>query len=155
MLGLSKRTDYALLALSHLARVEPGRAVRARDIAARHDIPVELLAKILQKLARAGMLESAPGPTGGYLLTRAAETISVGAVVQAIEGGTGLTQCMKADERACEQLLKCTIRTPLERVNARVQNLLDHISLAEINGGDVVPPDGHLLRIGEVRAAAQ
>jgi Rrf2 family protein len=133
--------------------VGPGRVVRARDIAEQHDIPLELLAKILQKLARAGMLESAPGPTGGYVLARSADSISVGAVVQAVEGETGLTQCMKPDERICEQHLKCTIRTPLERVNARVQNLLNHISLTEINGGDVMPSvDGHLIRVSEVGA---
>jgi len=142
MLGLSKRTDYALLALSYLARAEGGRAVRAREIAEEHDIPVELLSKILQKLARAGMLASAPGPTGGYVMARIPDEISVGSVIAAVEGGApALVACMKGDDHGCEQHTKCTIRRPLASVNARVHHLLDHITLSEINGQPSPPAD--------------
>ncbi|HSV73544.1 MAG TPA: Rrf2 family transcriptional regulator [Chthonomonadales bacterium] len=135
MLGLSKRTDYALLALSYLARAEEGRAVRAREIAEEHDMPVELLSKILQKLARAGMLASAPGPTGGYVMARIPDDISVGAVIAAVEGrAPALVPCMKRDDHGCEQHTKCTIRMPLASVNARVHHLLANITLSEING---------------------
>jgi Rrf2 family protein len=132
MLGLTKKTDYALLALSHLAQEEEGRAVRAKEIAEQYDIPVELLAKIMQKLARARMLGSAPGPTGGYCLMRAPHEISIAAVVEAVEGRPAIAQCMKDTQNGCEQLEKCTIRAPLERVNLRVYQLLNRISLAEI-----------------------
>ena len=133
MLGLSKKTDYALLALSYLAEGEPGRAIRTREIAEQYDIPVELLAKILQKLARARMLVSTPGPTGGYILARPSGEISVGAVVKAVEGAPALIHCIKTEDNGCEQLNKCTIRKPLTRINARVFQMLDRIPLSEIN----------------------
>lgn len=136
MLSLSKKTDYALLALSYLARSQPSRAVNAREIAERYDIPPELLAKILQKLARASVVVSTPGPTGGYHLARPAEEISIGSVVELIDGLPAITRCMKTAQNDCGQLQKCTIRTPLARLNALLVRMLDSISLAEMDRPD-------------------
>lgn len=136
MLSLSKKTDYALLALSYLTRAEAGRAVNTKEIAESYDIPVELLAKILQRLARAKLLVSTPGPTGGYRLARAPETVSIGAVIEAIDGPPAIAQCFRSDHNACEQHDKCTIRKPLARINTRIFQMLHLISLAEINRDD-------------------
>jgi Rrf2 family protein len=132
MLSLSKKTDYALLALSYLTEVGVGRAANTREIAEKYDIPVELLAKILQRLAKAGLIASTAGPTGGYRLARAPEAISVGAVIGIVDGTPAIAQCFRTDGSSCEQLNKCTIRHPLERINARLLQMLDLISLAEI-----------------------
>src|SRR5437868_4789132 len=103
MLSLSKKTDYALLALSYLARVESGRAVRTREIAEQYDLPVELLAKILQKLAKEGLLVSTPGPAGGYSLGRSPVEITIGSVVKAIDGQPAFVHCQKTSHNSCEQ----------------------------------------------------
>ena len=136
MLSLSKKTDYALLALSYLTETGSGRAANTREIAEKYDIPVELLAKVLQRLARAGLVTSTAGPTGGYRLAKTPESISVGAVIQIVDGTPAIAQCFRADGHGCEQLDKCTIRTPLERINARIVQMLDLISLAEIARDD-------------------
>jgi Rrf2 family protein len=136
MLSLSKKTDYALLALSYLTEVGAERAANTREIAEKYDIPVELLAKILQRLAKAGLVTSTAGPTGGYRLARKPESISVGAVIEIVDGTPAIAQCFKVDGHICEQLDKCTIRTPLERINTRILQMLDHISLAEIARDD-------------------
>jgi len=133
MLSLSKKTDYALLALSYLTRTEAGRAVNTKEIAERYAIPVELLAKILQKLAKADLLASTPGPTGGYRLARPASEISVGAVIEVIDGPPAIIHCMKTVHSGCEQLDHCTIRKPLTRINTKILQMLAHISLEEIN----------------------
>lgn len=132
MLSLSKKTDYALLALSYLARAEAGRAANTKEIAEQYDIPLELLAKILQRLAKAGMLASTPGPTGGYRLAKPAETISIGGVIETIDGPPAIAQCFKVVPGVCDQHTKCTIRKPLERINSKIFQMLNHISLAEI-----------------------
>ena len=148
MLSLSKKTDYALLALSYLIRTEgTGRAANTREIAEQFDIPVELLAKILQTLTRAKMISSTPGPTGGYRLARPAAAISVGAVVEAIDGPPALAQCMKITHSGCEQHNKCTIREPLERINARIFLMLKQVSLAEINRREDSIESGILLQL--------
>jgi Rrf2 family iron-sulfur cluster assembly transcriptional regulator len=132
MLSLSKKTDYALLALCDLARAEEGAVVSAREIAERYDIPVEFLAKILQRLARGKIVASASGATGGYRLARPADTIRVGDVVALIDGPPALAACLRAADNDCAQKSKCTLRGPLARINARISEVLDTISVAEI-----------------------
>ncbi len=150
MIGLSKRTDYGLLALVYLAAAPVGRVVRTRDIAEQHDLPVELLAKILQRLAKSGMIASTPGPTGGYHLARSTDDISIGQVVAAIEGAPALIHCERTDHNRCNQLDKCTIRKPLTRIQARVYDLLNLITLSEITGPE--PPDELVFQSQIVRS---
>jgi Rrf2 family protein len=133
MLTLSKKTDYALLALSHLMHAGEDRPVNTKEIAEKFAIPVELLAKILQSLARAKIVVSTPGPTGGYRLARAPEYISVAEVLTSVDGPPAIAQCFRVEHNGCEQLNHCTIRGPLERVSSRVFQMLNHVSLAEIN----------------------
>ena len=81
---------------------------------------------------KADLLTSTSGPTGGYRLSRPPETISIGFIIDTIEGRPAIVQCLRDDHISCEQHDKCTIRTPPMRVNERVLYLLNHISLAEI-----------------------
>lgn len=136
MLSLSKKTDYALLALSYLTEVGAERAANTKEIAEKYDIPVELLAKVLQRLAKGRLITSTAGPSGGYRLARAPEAISIGAVIEIVDGTPAIAQCMKADAHFCDQQSKCTIRHPLERINARILQMLSLISLAEITRDD-------------------
>ena len=133
MLSISKKTDYALLALSHLTRIGPERSANTKEIAEQYDIPLEMLAKILQKLAKARLISSTSGPTGGYRLARPATDISVGTIIEVVDGTPALAQCMKTDGMACDQHTKCTIRKPLARINTRILQMLNLISLAEVS----------------------
>ena len=68
MLRLSKKADYALMAMKHLATRPDAPSASAREIAEQYDIPIELMAKVLQRLARRGLLTSHQGTRGGYRL---------------------------------------------------------------------------------------
>ena len=76
MLKLTKKADYALMAMKHLAERSSQASLSAKDVADAYGIPPEALAKILQKLVKAGLLHSQHGTNGGYTLARAAHTIS-------------------------------------------------------------------------------
>ena len=86
MFRLSKKTDYALMALQYLASKGASGVVSARAIAERFDIPLDLLAKILQQLAHQGLVAARKGIHGGYQLARPALAISVADVAEAIDG---------------------------------------------------------------------
>jgi len=142
LLSMTKRADYALLALSHLALSSadsPSRLINTKEIAEQYDIPVELLAKILQILAKNGMVASHPGPSGGYRLLRPASQISVGEVVSVVDGPVSLVHCSVDQESACKQYSRCTIRSPLATIEQRVKDLLDDISVAEISATIIQP----------------
>jgi len=93
MLRLSKKADYALMAMKHLALRGDRGSSSAREIAEQYDIPIELLAKVLQRLVRRGLLASHQGTRGGYQLARGPAHISVADVIQAIDGPVAVTAC--------------------------------------------------------------
>src|SRR6188768_4289727 len=131
MLRLSKKADYALMAVRHLAlQTEPTSAC-AREIAEQYDIPIELMAKVLQRLVRTGLLVSTQGTRGGYALSRPSTAISVADVIQAIDGPFTVTAC--SNEKAdCEQYSKCSIRDPLWRIRERIAEALGTVTIAEM-----------------------
>jgi Rrf2 family protein len=131
MLRLSKKADYALMAMKHLAMRRDATSTSARDIAEHYDIPIELMAKVLQRLVRTGLLTSHQGTRGGYTLSRPSATISVADVIQAIDGPFTVTSCSTADN-TCEQFEKCSIRDPLWRIRERILAALGTVSLAEM-----------------------
>jgi Rrf2 family protein len=132
MLRLSKKADYALIAMKHLAQKSPGAAsTSAREIAEQYDIPIELLAKVLQRLVRTGLLVSTQGTRGGYALSRAPRSISVADVIQAIDGPLTVTAC-STEKNDCEQYSKCSIRDPLWQIRERIVAALGTVTLSEM-----------------------
>jgi Rrf2 family protein len=131
MLRLSKKADYALIAMKHLAQKRDVASTSAREIAERYNIPIELMAKVLQRLVRTGLLASQQGTRGGYALGRASTTISVADVIQAIDGPFAVTSCT-TDDSSCEQYGTCSIRDPLWRIRERIVATLGTVSLAEM-----------------------
>lgn len=133
MLRLSKKADYALLALRHLAANADRGAVSARELAEAYDLPPELLAKVLQRLVRSRFLSSIQGIRGGYGLARPASSISVADVIQSIDGPLTVTACSETNHN-CDQYAKCNIRDPLWQVKDRII-----AALAETSVADLVP----------------
>ena len=131
MLRLSKKADYALMAMKHLTVRVDVPSASAREIAEAYDIPVELMAKVLQRLVRRGLLASHQGTRGGYRLSRSASMISVADVIQAIDGPLTVTAC-STDAENCGQYSKCSIRDPLWRIKDRILTSLAACSLDEI-----------------------
>ncbi len=115
--------------MKHLAQ-HSEESVSARQIAAQYDIPAELLAKVLQKLARKGLLISQQGINGGYVLARNPADISIVDVVEALEGPISITPCERGTD--CRQLQLCSIRDPLLKIKAKVVRVLGDTSIYEL-----------------------
>ena len=90
---LSQGVEWALHCCSVLAGVPPERVMPSAKLAELHDVPPAYLAKHLQALSAAGIVESVPGPRGGYRLARSAEDITVLDVVLAVEGEEAAFTC--------------------------------------------------------------
>src|SRR5215469_13903601 len=146
MLKLTKKADYGLMAMKHLAEHGHGSACSAKDVADSYGIPQEALAKILQRLAKAGLLISQHGTNGGYTLVRSPETISAFEVIRAIDGPLFITSCITV-RGECGQSDRCTIREPLRRVNDSIEQVLKSISIAEMKDEDEVHAAEELVRI--------
>jgi Rrf2 family cysteine metabolism transcriptional repressor len=136
MLRFTKRADYGLMAIHYIAIHEDGGAVSTKRIADEFHIPAELLAKILQRLAKERLIASQNGPKGGYVLARRAAEISVGDVVRALEGPINIVSCLEA-ESACPQMAHCNLRRPVQKIQAAISQVLDTMSLSELTHSDV------------------
>ena len=131
MLKLTKKADYALMAMKHLAERPRGESQSAKDVADAFGIPPEALAKILQRLAKAGLLQSQHGINGGYTLGRPAATISAFEVIQAIDGPLFITSCVTV-RGECDQSDRCNIREPLRKVNESIEAVLKRIKISHM-----------------------
>ncbi len=131
MLRLTKKADYGLMALKYLAEQADGGARSAKDIAEAYHIPPQLLAKILQTLAKAGLLVSHAGTNGGYALSRSAKDISAFEVIRAIDGPLFITSCITI-HGSCDLAGHCTIKEPLRKVNDSIKQLLSGISISDL-----------------------
>ncbi len=131
MLKLTKKADYGLMAMRHLAEHADLGACSAKDLAEMYMMPQEALAKILQKLTKAGLLVSQHGTNGGYALARDPRRISAFEVIRAIDGPLFITSCSAATED-CEQSDRCTIREPLRRVGRSIEEVLNRLTIWEM-----------------------
>jgi Rrf2 family protein len=130
MLKLTKKADYGLIAMRHLAEHADLGACSAKDLAEMYGIPQEALAKILQRLARARLLTSQHGTNGGYVLARDPRKISALEVIQAIEGPLFQSSCKSV--KGCSTSLKCTVREPLQKVGRVIEAVLGNLSVWEL-----------------------
>jgi Rrf2 family protein len=136
MLRFTKRADYGLMAIHYIAVNEDRGAVSAKKIADESHIPSELLAKILQRLAKKKLITSQNGPKGGYALARRPADISVGDVVRALEGPINIVSCLEA-QTECPQMAHCNLRRPVQKIQAAISQVLDSMSLEELTGAEI------------------
>ncbi len=138
MLKLTKKADYGLIALRHLAVSAHGASSSAKEIADTYHMPLPLLSKVLQRMARSGFLRSEHGANGGYRLARDPRTISALDVIKAIDGPIILTSCF-TEHGECGQSQRCTVREPLRKVHESILRLLASITVFDMTEDDEAP----------------
>ena len=136
MLKLTKKTEYALIAMSHLAR-QPGAHVSARDLAKDYNIPADLLAKVMQQLQGAGLITSTQGSHGGYTIACEPGRVKLSDLITEMEGPLAFIDCMRSGEAApheadCDQYKNCTIIGPLQLINLKIKAVLDSYTLLDL-----------------------
>jgi Rrf2 family protein len=132
MFKLSKKADYGLIAMKHLANHRQGHACSANEIAEEYGISATLMAKVLQKLAKQGLVAAKHGSTGGYQLTRRPEQISALEVLTAIDGPVLITSCVTSHGN-CDATERCSVKEPLQRVNESILNVLSMVTIAHLS----------------------
>ena len=145
MLKLTKKADYGLIALKHLA-VHAPIGSSAKEIAETYGIPLALLSKILQKLVKNGFLRSEHGTNGGYKLAREAREITALEVIRSIDGPIFLTACF-TEHGYCCHTDKCIVRDPLQKVHEGILRLLASITIADMSA-DSSKPEEDLTKPG-------
>ena len=132
MFKLSKKADYGLIAVKHLAMHREQHACSANEIADEYGISSTLMAKVLQKLARQNLVAAKHGSSGGYQLSKKPDQISALEVITAIDGPVLITSCVTSHGN-CDATSKCSVREPLRRVNESILNVLNTVTIAHMS----------------------
>ncbi len=131
MFRLNRLTDYAVVALAQMA-LRPDRLVNATRLAEDTGMSQPTAAKVLNLLAKGGLLASQRGAAGGYTLARPARDISVAEIIQTMDGPIALTACVEGATDTCGVESLCPMRGNWERVNTAIRTALDGVTLADM-----------------------
>lgn len=132
---LSRRSEYGLRALQSLAASYGSGPLATRDLAETNRLPVKFLEQILLQLKHAGIVRSRRGPSGGYVLARAPQEITLGMVVRSLDGPLAPISCASqtAYERcSCPDESTCGLRRVMLQVRDAVADIMDHTTLADV-----------------------
>ncbi len=129
---LTSLTDYAVVMLSAAARHAPGARLSATMLAGETGVPLPTAQKLMGRLAASGLLHSARGTGGGFVLARAAAAISLADIVEAVEGPIAMTACVEDGRHDCLLEEACRVRPHWSAVNDAVKGALGGVSLATL-----------------------
>jgi Rrf2 family protein len=127
----SATTEYAIRALAHMATLEPGERILARDLAAATYVPRQFLGKILHRLARIGILDSAKGRGGGFRFARPPETVTLAELVEVVEGEDIMRQCVLGLDQ-CNDSQPCPMHDQWVQFRDRLKDRVHAATIADL-----------------------
>ena len=131
MLRISKKTEYAIIALVDMAGNGKSDLVTAKDLSDRYNIPREILGKVLQSLAKNNLIDSHQGVKGGYQLVVPLKDINIKTIIQTVDGPIQLVDCAVEDDCNCGQIDYCNIKSPMEFIQAELTKFFNNITLQD------------------------
>lgn len=131
-MNITKKTDYALRVISHLALAATGQKISANTIAQEETIPKPFLLKILRELRKNGFIKSFMGVNGGYTLNKDPSEISFRQIIETIDGPINLNPCLNDKEECNRNATDCVIQEALRGVQVELVNNLDAINFQNL-----------------------
>jgi Rrf2 family protein len=126
---LSKRTEYGLRAIVHLARLWPHNYIQSKDLSKEEDLPAKFLEAILLALRRGGFLESKVGSGGGYRLSRSPRELKVGEIIRRLEGRLTIKDTPQIGDRSPGEI---AVRLINQKLTQATDDVLDKLTLEEL-----------------------
>jgi Rrf2 family iron-sulfur cluster assembly transcriptional regulator len=127
----SRSAEYAIRAFVYLAQVPEGKYAMVKNIAEQEDIPAHFLAKILQQLARKGLLRSSKGPTGGFALRIDPSDVRLLDIVEALDGLAPYQQCASGLSE-CSDDMPCSMHDSWVSLRSRIMDYLGKNTIADL-----------------------
>ena len=134
MFQLSKKVEYALIAIRHMAAHANGQICTTKEVAEKYHLSYELLAKVMQRLSKEKFIASYQGVYGGYTLAKNPHSLTVSSVINAIEGKSMLpiVQCEAESPDNCGIFETCTIKHPLVKLQGNINKVFEEMTIMEM-----------------------
>lgn len=156
MLKISRLADYGLLASVYLAR-HRGRIVAAREIAEFYHLPIPAITKVLKTLHHGALIHSHRGVGGGYSFDGDAEAITLGQLIDVLEGPWDLVECETTDDdghATCAIRVACPSRRFMFGINQAIKGAFEQVSLGDLMRGAMPVPMIDKNQLATAREAA-
>lgn len=134
MFALTRKTDYAIIALSHMAQ-NPGLICTAREIADKFHVPPALLMNVLKTMSQRELVRSIRGAKGGYTLALPADQVTLATIIEAVEGPIRFTMCSaqrEPEDPGCDLFEFCPIKRPIQGIHDKLAGFLEQVTLEDI-----------------------
>jgi Rrf2 family iron-sulfur cluster assembly transcriptional regulator len=141
MLRLSTKGQYGVRAMFELAKNYEKGPLTIKEIAVRQDVSTSYLEQLLNKLRKSKLIKSQKGPGGGYAINRKPDEISVGMILNSLEGPVAIAQCLDPSAKGCKRVEGCVARLLWKSLGERIEGFLDTIRLS-----DLLKEEAKLLR---------
>ena len=128
MLNITKKIEYALIAIRHMNNSK--ELCSSRDISSQYNIPHEIMAKTLQQLSKIGYLHAIKGSNGGYYVDKTINKVKLIDFIENIEGPFGIVQC--STNNNCDLIGLCNIKSPIDKINLNLRKALSEIKLNDV-----------------------
>ena len=142
---ISTKGRYALRLMLDLATYNTGEPISLKDIAKRQEMSEKYLEQIISLLGKAGFVRSVRGAQGGYLLTKDPSEYTVGAILRLTEGDLSPVACVNDDGAGCDRREGCVTLRVWKQINDAVNNVVDHITLADMVGWQEEQADQYVI----------
>ena len=139
MLRLSTKGQYGVRAMYEVAKAGSVGPVTIKEISVKQDVSVAYLEQILNKLRKAGIIQSVKGPGGGYMLARDPQKISIGQILKELEGPVAITSCLDPSE-GCVRVDSCVTHLLWKALGDNIERFLDSMSLLDLLRGNQIIP---------------
>ena len=131
---ISTRGRYALRVMIDLAEHRSGRYIPMKEVAARQEISLKYIERIMPLLTKAGLVEGQHGKGGGYMLRRELESYTAGEILRAAEGDLAPVACLGCGAQPCPRAAMCRTLPMWERYYKLTNDFFDSVTLAELAG---------------------
>jgi Rrf2 family protein len=133
MLRISKKVEYALIGMLHMSMKKSVELTTAKELSACYNIPLDLMGKVLQRLAKTGLIRSEQGAKGGYQLNKPMQEMNIGTILKVVDGPVKIVNCIRLkDHLNCEQESRCIIRNPMLVIQDKLDDFFNNLSLQDI-----------------------
>ncbi len=132
MLRLSTKGQYGVRAMHELARNYEKGPLTIKEISRRQGVSVSYLEQLMNKLRKAELIRSRKGPGGGYMINKRPEEISVGMILNSLEGPVAIAQCLDPAAKGCKRVEGCVARLLWKSLGEKIEDFLDTINLNDL-----------------------
>jgi Rrf2 family transcriptional regulator, nitric oxide-sensitive transcriptional repressor len=132
MLKITRKIEYSLMALRHMASKYQGELTTAKEVADAYKTPFDMTSKVMQVMAHKGLLKSEHGAHGGYLILKDLSKVSFYDLIQMVEGPIAIVKCLNLGPSSCELSHSCNIISPVNLLNEKIVDFYRNLPVFEL-----------------------